>query len=183
MVLALAAERPAGPYEMIKVLEKVNIRRWYPISDSSVYLAVKNLHKQGLLDGTPLREGNMPEKTVYSITDKGREVLRRTLMGYFNAEDSKAESLDIAMLFICHLPKEETLGVLDEKIRRLDREIERARNQHRELMRNPHMPFNAKMMVRHNLYEKLAERAVLRDLAEAARKTERWDFFPAKDLG
>lgn len=85
LVLALAAERPSGPYEMIKVLERVNIRRWNAVSDSSIYLALKKLEARGLLAGTPVREGNRPEKTVYSPTAEGLAKLEESLLDYLGS--------------------------------------------------------------------------------------------------
>lgn len=73
MILGALIERPMSAYEMDKVLEERNIRRWIRISSPSVYRNVIRLCEQGYTEGTVVRESEMPEKTVYTITDAGRE--------------------------------------------------------------------------------------------------------------
>ncbi|HIW75054.1 MULTISPECIES: PadR family transcriptional regulator [Gordonibacter] len=73
MILGALIERPMSAYEMDKVLEERNIRRWIRISSPSVYRNVIRLCEEGYTEGTLVKEGEMPEKTVYTITDKGRE--------------------------------------------------------------------------------------------------------------
>ena len=73
MILGALIERPMSAYEMDKTLEERNVRRWIRISSPSVYRNVIRLCDEGYADGTVVKEGEMPEKTVYTITDKGRE--------------------------------------------------------------------------------------------------------------
>ena len=73
MILGALIERPMSAYEMDRVLEERNVRRWIRISSPSVYRNVIRLREQGYTVGTVVKEGEMPEKTVYTITDKGRE--------------------------------------------------------------------------------------------------------------
>ena len=72
MILGALIERPMSAYEMDKTLEERNVRRWIRISSPSVYRNVIRLCDEGYADGTVVKEGEMPEKTVYTITDKGR---------------------------------------------------------------------------------------------------------------
>lgn len=76
VILGLVAERPMNPYEILRYLNIMQIRRWFPISDSAVYTNVRKLAKSGLIVGETIKEGNMPAKKVYSITDKGMVELR-----------------------------------------------------------------------------------------------------------
>ena len=73
MILGALIERPMSAYEMDKTLEERNVRRWIRISSPSVYRNVIRLCDEGYADGTVVKEGEMPEKTVYTITDKGCE--------------------------------------------------------------------------------------------------------------
>ena len=72
MILGALIERPMSANEMDKTMEDRNIRRWIRISSPSVYRNVIRLCDEGYADGTVVKEGEMPEKTVYTITDKGR---------------------------------------------------------------------------------------------------------------
>lgn len=73
MILGALIEQPMSAYEMDKVLEERNIRRWIRISSPSVYRNVIRLCDEGYTVGVIVKEGEMPEKTVYTITDKGRK--------------------------------------------------------------------------------------------------------------
>lgn len=73
MILGALIERPMSAYEMDRTMEERNIRRWIRISSPSVYRNIIRLCEEGYADGTIVKEGEMPEKTVYTITDAGRE--------------------------------------------------------------------------------------------------------------
>ena len=65
MILGALIERPMSAYEMDKTLEERNVRRWIRISSPSVYRNVIRLCDEGYADGVVVKEGEMPEKTVY----------------------------------------------------------------------------------------------------------------------
>lgn len=71
MILGALKEQPLSAYDMDKVMEERNIRRWIRISSPSVYRNVIRLCEEGYTNGVIVKESEMPEKTVYSITEKG----------------------------------------------------------------------------------------------------------------
>lgn len=80
LVLGLAAERPMHPYEMFQTIIERREDRFAKVRPGSLYHTVDRLHGRKLLliNGIQ-REGNRPERTIYSITDGGKRVLRDTL--------------------------------------------------------------------------------------------------------
>ena len=79
MLLGLINKQPVNAYEIIKILESMNVKWWYNIADSTVYATLRTLDKKGLIVGASEKNGNMPFRTVYSISEKGKEELRDTL--------------------------------------------------------------------------------------------------------
>ena len=79
MLLGIIYEKPLNAYEITKMLDYMNIKWWFHIADSTVYATLKNLEKKGLLDGAVEKIGNMPDRTVYSLTEKGEAELRKTI--------------------------------------------------------------------------------------------------------
>jgi DNA-binding PadR family transcriptional regulator len=76
-VLAQVAVHPWSTYELVQ--QRVRYFRYvWPRAESAIYREVKRLSSMGLLDGTKEHVGKRP-RTVYSITDKGREALREWL--------------------------------------------------------------------------------------------------------
>lgn len=79
MMLGLINKQPQNAYEIIKVLEYMNVKWWYNIANSTVYATLRTLDRKGLIVGVSERNGNMPYRTVYSISDKGKKELKESL--------------------------------------------------------------------------------------------------------
>lgn len=79
MLLGIIYEKPLNAYEITKLLAYMNIKWWFNIADSTVYTTLKNLEKRGLIEGTIERIGNMPDRTIYSLTGKGKDELKETI--------------------------------------------------------------------------------------------------------
>lgn len=177
ILVALAAEKAMSAYEMVRVLKAVNLSRWFPVSESSIYVTARNLEERGLLAGKAVQEGNMPEKTVYAVTGAGRKALARTLNDFLSAGDAGNPEFDIAMLFLCALPRDEALACLERREARLVAEIDRARKEHARLSKDAGIGFAGTLMVRHNQYLKEAELKTVRELAREVSDARRWDWF------
>lgn len=79
MLLGLIYEKPLNAYEIIKHLNYMNVKWWFNIADSTVYSTLKTLEKKEYITGTTEKVGNMPDRTVYSLSDKGKCVFQDTL--------------------------------------------------------------------------------------------------------
>ena len=79
MMLGLINRQPLNAYEIIKVLECMNVKWWYDIANSTIYATLRTLDNKGLIVGVSEKNGNMPYRTVYSISDKGKMELKNTL--------------------------------------------------------------------------------------------------------
>lgn len=71
IILGLVIEKPMSSYEINKVVELRNMSKWVKISLPSIYKNTPKLEAKGFLTGKSVREGLMPEKKIYSITDSG----------------------------------------------------------------------------------------------------------------
>ena len=95
-VLAVVIERPVHPYEMASVLRSRGKDQDMPIKWGSLYTVVGNLEKHGLIEvAGSERSGARPERTLYRITDAGREELTdwvRELIGTPEREQPRFEA-------------------------------------------------------------------------------------------
>lgn len=74
MVLVLLAEAPMHPYEMQRVMQARGKDTVVRVQRGSLYPAVERLVAAGLIEPVETeREGRRPERTVYRITEDGRE--------------------------------------------------------------------------------------------------------------
>lgn len=72
-LLGILMNKPLNAYEIKKKLEYMHIQRWTKISSPAVYKNLVNLHSRGYLDAETVREGEMPEKTIYTVNEKGKQ--------------------------------------------------------------------------------------------------------------
>ena len=80
IVLGMLKKEPLSAYEIQKLVEYRNISRWVKISTPSIYKKVIQLEEKGLISGSTVKEGKMPEKVVYSLTDLGEEAFEALML-------------------------------------------------------------------------------------------------------
>ncbi|MET9863425.1 PadR family transcriptional regulator [Streptomyces smyrnaeus] len=103
---------------------------WSTAKPGSIYHALKQLAKQGLLlahDTAPSTVGG-PPRTEYEITEAGEAEFFRLLRYALTAIQEKQELLTSAVGFLVDLPREEAVALLKERVAALEswrREITR----------------------------------------------------------
>ena len=64
----------------------MNVKWWFNIADSTVYSTLKSLEKKAYITGATEKVGNMPDRTVYSLSDKGKcefqDTLRKSILQF-----------------------------------------------------------------------------------------------------
>ena len=79
IVLGMLKKQSLSAYDIQKLVEYRNISKWVKISTPSIYKKVIQLEEKGLLQSVLVRENNMPEKAVYSLTDSGEREFERLM--------------------------------------------------------------------------------------------------------
>ena len=79
IVLGMLKKQPLSAYDIQKLVEYRNISKWVRISTPSIYKKVIQLEEKGLLQSVAVRENNMPEKAVYSLTASGERAFERLM--------------------------------------------------------------------------------------------------------
>ena len=74
---------------------------------------VKILEKKGFITGTKKKQGNMPEMTVYSITQSGKALLQKTLLSYFNSPENYFSELALSTILLGRLDRETILQAIN----------------------------------------------------------------------
>src|SRR5581483_1043529 len=82
----------------------------------SLYAVVGSLERRGLIaaDGTA-REGRLPERTVYSITDTGRVEAHDWLAELISQPVKEYPAFEAGLSFLPALPPDEALALLQER--------------------------------------------------------------------
>jgi hypothetical protein len=71
IVLGMIKEKEQSAYDLQKNVEYRNISKWVKVSTPSIYKKVIQLEEKGYIKGNLSKDGNMPEKSIYHITESG----------------------------------------------------------------------------------------------------------------
>ncbi|MFJ7592535.1 PadR family transcriptional regulator [Streptomyces sp. NPDC097617] len=123
-LLVLGAVRQHGRahgYQVRNDLEYWGAHEWSNTKPGSIYHALKQMAKQGVLHAhevAPSAAGG-PPRTEYEVTDAGREEYFRLLREALAASDQKTDVLSAAIGFMVDLPRAEVLALLGERLAKL----------------------------------------------------------------
>ena len=79
IVLGMLKKEPMSAYDIQKLVEYRNISKWVKISTPSIYKKAIQLEEKGLIRGEVVKEGKMPEKAIYSLTEAGESEFERLM--------------------------------------------------------------------------------------------------------
>jgi DNA-binding PadR family transcriptional regulator len=97
ILLAAIKEKPSYAYEIDKMLESKNMRDWLKIGVASVYQVLDRLEKKGLLKSKREREGRMPVRKRYSITDGGEAHLKKDVKKLLMSSEAFYLNLNVGL--------------------------------------------------------------------------------------
>jgi DNA-binding PadR family transcriptional regulator len=123
-VLRLLADEQLHPYEMQQRIRERAIDKVVKVAHGSLYHAVARLAEQGLIEPVETsREGRRPERTVYAITEAGRDEARSRLREFMMRPVQEYPSFGMALSFVSLLPPAEAASLLDRRTVALEAEL------------------------------------------------------------
>ena len=99
VLLGLILEKDCCGYDIITEIRKRELDRWAKISTSTVYTRLAKLEKTGYILGHIEREGNRPERTVYSLAEKGHDLFRKEVVRHLTGFNDDPRTLGFAFLY------------------------------------------------------------------------------------
>ena len=124
-VMALLHEQPLHPYEIACTMRRRHLEESIKLNYGVLYHTVETLRQLGLI--TPVeteREGRRPERTVYALTDAGRERFLGSLRDLIRRPAREYRRFEAGLCFLWHLPAEEAVALLRERACALAEEVE-----------------------------------------------------------
>ncbi|MGP4023286.1 PadR family transcriptional regulator [Actinomadura sp. 3N407] len=120
-LLVLGGVRRSGRahgYEVRRELLSWGSDEWAHVNPGSIYHALKQLAKEGLLRAHEVEESDAgPPHTDYEITEAGRAEFLRLLRGALATVDVRhPEMLTAGLVFLAELPRAEAIGLLRERL-------------------------------------------------------------------
>jgi DNA-binding PadR family transcriptional regulator len=75
ILLSIVNEKPSYAYEIDKTIDLRDMRRWVRVGVASIYQVLKRLEEKKLVYSQKEKEGRMPERKRYYVTDNGKAAL------------------------------------------------------------------------------------------------------------
>jgi DNA-binding PadR family transcriptional regulator len=163
-VMALLYERPMHPYEMVSTMRERRKHESVRLRYSSLYSVVGALEREGLISSLETRrEGRRPERTVYGITESGREKFLSWLRELLGEPAKEYTQFAAGLSFLPALPPGEAKTLLEERIRLLQKETGEMRS-HKDTTVREGVPRLFLVESEHELVLKEAELSWVREL-------------------
>lgn len=120
-VLMCLAERAMHPYEIASTLRRRHKDESVRLNYGSLYSVVCSLARRELIaaDGTK-REGRLPERTVYRLTDAGRLEAQEWLAELLSVPVKDYPAFEAALSFLPGASPDEAVALLHERADRLE---------------------------------------------------------------
>jgi DNA-binding PadR family transcriptional regulator len=171
-VLELLDEDAMHPYEMATRMRIRHHDEFIRLNFGTLYHTVEALERNGWIAPVEReKEGRRPERTIYRLTDAGREVLIRTLGEILRRPQKEYPQFAAGLMFMHHLDAATAASHLEERAQALDLIIEKFETVLRELRRKG-VARLALIEVEHKIAMLDAERRWIRGLEKEIKSGE-----------
>ncbi|WP_028041981.1 PadR family transcriptional regulator [Candidatus Stoquefichus massiliensis] len=113
VLLGIVYDRPRSAYDIQKHIEYRNLSYWVKVSTPSVYKRMIVLEKNGYLDKEIIKNGKNPEKTIYQITENGKEYFHSMMLEYSQKSIQVIFDFNAVIVGLNKVSKEEALQYVE----------------------------------------------------------------------
>jgi DNA-binding PadR family transcriptional regulator len=123
-ILCLLRIRPMHPYEIQRLIRDYHKDEFLDLKRGSLYHAIKQLQRGKLIDAVETsREGKRPERTVYRLTELGKQEMYNWLAQLLAKPHRDMNQFFAALSFLAVLQPLRAAKHLQERLASLDSEI------------------------------------------------------------
>jgi DNA-binding PadR family transcriptional regulator len=115
LVLGLLLDRPMHGYEINQHLQAEDVMTWFDISTAAIYYSLNKLRRQGLISETRTRGGGA-EKSVYHVTEQGREQFFAGMEATLGSEEPVRFKYDLGIFLLNKIPQSRALALLQKRL-------------------------------------------------------------------
>jgi DNA-binding PadR family transcriptional regulator len=146
----LASVGPMHGHHLRRRAEIIDVDRWAEVSIGSLYSTLHRLEDERLI--TPLRReqaGNYPARTVYAISDEGREELKLLHAQALERLQLHADPVDLAIAVSGGSQEAEIRLLLEQRRRALETRLAYDRAQHERMAASGMLTARSRAVFRH----------------------------------
>jgi DNA-binding PadR family transcriptional regulator len=168
-ILELLNERPMHPYELAATMRSRHHDEFIRLNFGSLYHTVDSLERDGwIVSAEREKEGGRPERTIYRLTDSGRQVLLQVVGEIVAQPRREYLHFSAGLMFMHHLKATEAADKLDTRAQHLQAVITKLSQIHAELVGSGHKRLSL-IELEHKIALLEAERAWVRKIAKEIR--------------
>jgi len=160
-LLSIVNEKPSYAYEIDKILEQKGTRRWVKIGVASVYQVLKRLETKKMVYSISEKEGNMPDRKRYYITDTGKNSLIEASKRLISSFEWLYLDLNVGLEACTVLSIEEIASCLKKRLNKVKANLEKLKELY---VSSNDSSFNKKLVLKNLIYFREAERNFIEDL-------------------
>ncbi|MFK4147826.1 PadR family transcriptional regulator [Streptomyces sp. NPDC004065] len=120
-VMTTLWQKPMHPYEIAQTLRRQGKDASTKVNYGSLYTVVQNLEKYGFVEVVDVeRRGNRPERTIYALTEAGREEMTRWLSDLVAVPAKEYPIFETALSLLGALPPDDVVRLLEDRLAALE---------------------------------------------------------------
>jgi DNA-binding PadR family transcriptional regulator len=113
---ALARGGPMHGHQIRRAAQVDRTELWADVKPGSLYGALRRMAAEGVIEALRTeREGNLPERTVYAITDEGRGELSALRHAILRDTRLRPDPVDLALQSVDDIPEAELRGLVEDR--------------------------------------------------------------------
>lgn len=157
VILGLLRDRPLYGYEIKQIIEE-HMGDWTSIAFGSIYFALDKLAEEKFIEKVGIEQpGNRPSRSVYQVTEAGRNEFLRLLREGWQQVEQQFFSIDVYMFFLESLPLQEVKNYLRIRQKVLQDTLNHIQHHRDEQLSVPAVPRLATAIFDHALVHTQAE--------------------------
>ena len=116
-ILELLDERAMHPYELAATMRERHHDEFIRLNFGTLYHTVEVLERSGLIVSVEReKEGRRPERTIYELTESGRELLVKVVGEILAQPTREYTNFAAGLMFMHHLPAGQAAQLLSERV-------------------------------------------------------------------
>ena len=138
VIMGILSKGRKNAYDILKMIDRMNMKYWLPIGDTTLYETCLRLVKKGYIADTEEKRN----KAVYCITEKGKTELKKSICALYERVDYDSVWFCLAVLYSDILSDDE-LAEEKEKRRKLLDEYEAGTKANKEKLLAENPPYSS----------------------------------------
>ncbi|WP_190258895.1 PadR family transcriptional regulator [Pelotomaculum schinkii] len=161
ILLYIVNEKPSYAYEINKAIDSRNIRMWVRVGLASIYQVLRRLEKKKLVYSQEEKEGKMPDRIRYYITESGKSALKEASKRLLSGIEWYYLDLNVGLEASDALTPREKAESLINRLNKVKSNIKRMKE---IVAYDSDVRFKKKALIKNLIYMRESEEAYLQEV-------------------